>query len=152
MHRIKYKGVKEAAQLMGEWYGKELAANNTFPDPAVLVPVPLHPKKQRIRGFNQSEWFANGLSKHTGIPVNTTGLLRESWSETQTKKSRYLRWENVKEIFVARDKSAFENKHVILVDDVITTGATLEACARQILDLNCGVRVSILTLAFAGGV
>jgi ComF family protein len=152
MHRIKYKGAKEAAHRLGLWYGRDINDATAFIDAAMLIPVPLHRKKEKQRGFNQSEWFAKGLSESTGIPVNTTALAREQWSETQTKKSRYLRWENVKEIFKVKDASAFEGKHVIIVDDVITTGATIEACARQILELNCGARVSVLTLAFAGGV
>jgi ComF family protein len=152
MHQIKYKGAKEIAYRLGQWYGRELADKSSFESTYVLVPVPLHPKKERQRGFNQSEWFAKGISENTGVRVNTTALTRETWSETQTKKSRYSRWENVKEIFKVKDPSAFENKHVVIVDDVITTGATIESCARQILELNCGARVSVLTLAFAGGV
>lgn len=152
MHLIKYKGLKEAAYRLGQLYGRELADSGAFMGADMLVPVPLHPRKERKRGFNQSEWIAKGICDSTGIPVNTTALVRERASETQTKKSRYSRWENVSEIFKVKDPPAFENKHAVIVDDVITTGSTIDSCARQILELNCGARVSLLTLAFAGGV
>jgi ComF family protein len=152
MHRIKYKGIKEAAHKLGSWYGRELSETGFLKDVDMLIPVPLHRKKQRQRGFNQSEWLANGISDTTGIPVNTTALAREQWSETQTRKGRYLRWQNVEGIFVVKDATALENKHVVIIDDVITTGATLESCVRKILDLNCNARVSVLTLAYAGGI
>ena len=114
----------------------------------VIIPVPLHPKKQKKRGFNQSEVFAMGLSSSMNIPIDTQTLIRTFASETQTKKSRFKRWENVKEIFELKNAKGLENKHLLLVDDVMTTGATLEACITELSKID-NVKISIATIAFA---
>ncbi|MGB0881729.1 MAG: ComF family protein, partial [Vicingaceae bacterium] len=111
-----------------------------------IIPVPLHKNKLKKRGYNQSEWIANGLSKAMDVPVNSTSLFRKQDSQTQTKKSRYKRWENVGEIFGLADES-LKNKKVLLVDDVVTTGATIEACAQVLKQHNC--KVLVATLAYA---
>ena len=149
MHHIKYRGGKEVARLVGLWYGEELSQSLGYNDIDMIIPVPLHAEKLKKRGYNQSEWFAMGLSDGMNIPVNTNCLYRIKNSETQTKKTRFKRWENVSDIFDVKNPEQLKNKHILLVDDVVTTGATLEACAQTILDLNCGTIISIATLAFA---
>jgi ComF family protein len=149
MHQIKYKGKKDLAKILGTWYGTDLSPVPELRDLDYIIPVPLHPSKQKIRGFNQSEWFATGLSETMKIPVMSGNLVRMKNSDTQTRKSRYKRWENVHEIFHVADPDLIKNKHLLLVDDVVTTGATLEASAQTILALNCGAKISIATLAFA---
>jgi ComF family protein len=149
MHHIKYKGAKELAKMIGNWYGADLMQSPRFKNIDYIIPVPLHDSKLKLRGYNQSEWFASGLSKSMNVPVMNNNLVRVKKSETQTKKTRYKRWENVSEIFDVKDEKALLNKHILIVDDVVTTGATLEACAQTILALNCGTKISIATLAFA---
>ena len=114
----------------------------------VIIPVPLHRSKQRQRGFNQSDLIAEGLSQATGIPVDTGILERRTGTKTQTRKSRFDRWTNVSDIFRVRDDSRLAGKHVLLVDDVITTGSTIEACASELLRTE-NVSVSAVALAYA---
>ena len=114
-----------------------------------IVPVPLHEKKKRKRGYNQSEMLAQGLSVETGIPVVAHGLVRNDYTETQTHKGNYERWENVKDVFACVNREAFEGKHILLVDDVVTTGATVVACADALTDIP-GLRISVLSFALAG--
>lgn len=146
MHRFKYKGKKEIGELIGNIYGHELVKSNCFTDVDMIIPVPLHPEKQQKRGYNQSEYFAIGLAKAMNIPCNNQILVRAVASSTQTKKNRFERWQNVETIFKVIDENALQNKHVILVDDVITTGATVEACAFTLLKAN-NSKVSFLALA-----
>jgi ComF family protein len=143
---MKYNGKKEIGHFLGKIYGKDLVNSPFFHDVEVIVPVPLHKKRKWKRGYNQSEYIAMGLSESMRIPLDTKSLIRETASETQTKKSRFRRWENVKEIFAVRDFSSLQNKHILLVDDVITTGATIEACARELLKIQ-GVKISVVGLA-----
>jgi ComF family protein len=148
LHQIKYKEKKELARYIGSIYGAELLRSGRYTDIEVILPVPLHPSKFKNRGFNQSEWFAKGLSEILGRPLLGGVLVRILEAETQTGKSRIERWENVKDNFMVRYPEMIENKHALLVDDVVTTGATLEACACVLLS-NPDVRVSVLTLAYA---
>lgn len=148
LHKFKYKGFKDAGFELGKNYGYELKDADYFGNVDYIVPVPLHPKKERKRGYNQSLSIAEGLSYSLGIPVESKNLFRIKYTNTQTKKGRYERWENVNNIFDIRSKEIYENKHILLVDDVITTGSTLEACANAILECKDS-KVSIATLAFA---
>lgn len=148
LHQLKYKGNKEIGAYMGERYGKKLAQANLFSDVDFILPIPLHPKKLKIRGYNQSEWIAKGLSAGLGIPYNTSVLVRNTFTETQTKKSRFNRWENVKDVFEITDTELLTGKYVIVCDDVLTTGATTEAAVQKILGIE-GTRVSVVTLATA---
>jgi ComF family protein len=146
MHNFKYKGKKEIGVLIGSIYGQELSKSNTFSDADLIIPVPLHPSKLKKRGYNQSEYFAQGISNITKIPYNSNILLRTVASSTQTKKNRFERWQNVETIFNVVDSDLIANKHIILVDDVITTGATIEACTYTLLKA-APCKVSFLALA-----
>ena len=111
-----------------------------------MIPVPLHKNKLKKRGYNQSEWIAKGVAEAMNISINTTTLFRKEDSQTQTRKSRYKRWENVGEIFgIATNE--LEGKKVLLIDDVVTTGATIEACAQVLIKQNC--KVYVATIAYA---
>ena len=114
----------------------------------MIIPVPLHIKKLRTRGFNQSEVIAQGICQSMNIEVHEGILVRKIFTSTQTKKSRYSRWENVAGKFEIRNKDCIVGKHLLLVDDVLTTGATLEACAEEILKID-NVKLSVATLAYA---
>lgn len=148
IHFIKYKGMKELGFETGRRFGISLLESKGFSSVDFIVPVPLHPKKQKLRGYNQSEWIAKGISESMKKPVSTDNLKRNLHTSTQTRKNRYERWENVENIFEVTSPEEFEGKHILLIDDVVTTGSTLESCAFQILKIE-NVKVSIATLAFA---
>lgn len=145
IHQLKYKGRKEIGTLLGNLYGKDLMESEFLKTVDYLVPVPLHPKKLKARGYNQAEMIAKGLSEATSIPVFTENLIRLIHNPTQTKRSKTQRWENVKNIFDVKSPHLFEDKHILLVDDVITTGSTIEACSLALQKCN-GIRVSVVTL------
>ena len=148
IHAIKYKGLKELGLEAGRRFGDVLAEADHFKHVDVIIPVPLHPKKQKKRGFNQSEWIARGISESAEIPLNLNNMHRKIFTSTQTRKSRFERWQNVEGIFGLKNPDEYKNRHILLVDDVITTGSTLEACAYEILKIQ-NAKVSIATLAFA---
>jgi ComF family protein len=148
IHQLKYKGQQEVGVSLGKLYGYELRNSVDFKSVDLIIPVPLHTKRQRKRGYNQSACFAEGLAKTLHRPVDLSVLFRSAASETQTKKSRFTRWKNVESIFYTRNEQQVAHKHILLVDDVITTGATLEACAQTLLKIE-GVKVSIATIAYA---
>lgn len=148
LHAIKYKGNRELASTIGRWYGAELAASDRFGEADHIIPVPLHPKKLKQRGYNQSELFARGLSESMRATVNTSDLRRRQFTTTQTRKSKFERWENVEDTFELLPNHGLANKHVLLVDDVITTGATLEACCAELQKAE-GIRISVASIAFA---
>jgi len=147
IHNLKYNHKPEIGIRVGHLYGKTLGKSLFFRQADVIVPVPLHPHKRKMRGYNQSARFAEGLSESMGIPW-AEALRRTEMTETQTKKDRISRFENVKDVFEVADRKFIEGKHVLLVDDVITTGATIEACALKILTVP-GTKVSVVTIAFA---
>lgn len=148
IHNMKYKGIKEIGTLLGRIYGSSLG-NSEFTDPIdIIVPVPLHPSKKRSRGFNQSELIAAGISEVTGLKVNNSAVVRSVASSTQTRRSRYDRWVNVEGIFEVADPESLAGRHILLVDDVITTGSTIESCVNAILKVE-GVKVSVAALAYA---
>ncbi|MDA3779327.1 MAG: ComF family protein [Bacteroidales bacterium] len=147
IHKFKYNGVKEIGFVLGKVLGNEIK-NSKFKDIDIIIPVPLHPKKLRKRGYNQSDWIAMGLGKTMKNKVDCKNLYRNIHTSSQTNKSRFERWKNVENIFELKNKSQLLNKHILLVDDVVTTGSTLEACANIILKIQ-GTRVSIITLAIA---
>lgn len=148
LHSIKYRNRPKAAQYFGRLYGTELKGAEAFKDATLIIPVPLHRKRLMQRGYNQSEYFGKGLSESMGIKMRSTVLRRIRHRKSQTTKSRYERYENTAGIFKIVRPKDIAGQHVILVDDVLTTGATLEACASALLEVE-GVRVSVITLAFA---
>jgi ComF family protein len=148
IHNLKYKGIREIGYELGKIYGLSLKSSGFTDDIDIIIPVPLHPEKIHARGFNQSEIISSGISEVTGVPVNTGSLYRLRVSATQTKRSRYDRWINVEGIFSVVDQEQIREKHVLLVDDVITTGSTIESCANELLKTE-GVKVSAVALAFA---
>jgi len=148
IHNLKYNGIQEIGHEMGRIYANNLRSSGFFEDIDLIVPVPLHPSKQRKRGFNQSECISSGISEATGLPVEFKSLRRISFSETQTRRSRYERWVNVEGIFYVANSTVFRGKHILLVDDVITTGSTIEACAAELLKIE-EVKISVIALAVA---
>lgn len=148
LHAIKYKGNKNLATLIGKWYATDLKNNPIITTAQYIIPVPLHHKKLKQRSFNQSEEFAKGLAMELTTPLNTEILIRSDYTATQTKKNKYERWENVEDKFELTNIEELKNKHIILVDDVITTGATIEACC-AILQKIEGIKISVLSIAYA---
>ena len=148
LHALKYKGNKEIGEKIGKYAALDLLESAEFNTVDVIIPVPLHPSKYKKRGYNQSEWIGKGLSEILQVPQNTTNLRRTKENTTQTKKSVFERYENTEGIFKCTENSAFAGKHVLLVDDVLTTGSTLEACILALL-LCPEIRISVFTLAVA---
>lgn len=148
IHELKYKGNQEVGITLGKMYGIDLLQSDLFKTVNVIIPVPLHKKKLKKRGYNQSECFAQGLTQSMNAETDLKTLFRAKASETQTKKSRFSRWKNVETIFQLKETKSLQGKHILLVDDVITTGATLEACAQTLLQIP-DVKISIVTIAFA---
>jgi ComF family protein len=148
MHQFKYKGIQKIGDMLGNMAGKQLVENPIFSNADVIIPVPLHQSRLRKRGYNQSACFAAGLSKKLNIPVDENNLVRVRATETQTHRSRFLRFENMKEVFTLKYPESLVNKHVLLVDDVVTTGSTLEACGAELLKVE-GLKLSIATIACA---
>jgi len=147
LHRLKYKNKPEIGRLLGKLFALDMKKNGWTDNIDAIVPVPLHRKKEWRRGYNQSAVFAEGIASEAGIPVLMQALARTRNTATQTHKTRAERIGNVQHVFKA-DCDAVKGKHLLLVDDVLTTGATLEACAQALLRAP-GVRVSIATLALA---
>lgn len=145
VYRLKYHHKKEIGVLLGRIYGKDLKGSDFIRSVDVIVPVPLHPKKEKERGYNQAEMIAAGLSLATAIPMSTGNLIRSVYNPTQTKRTKTQRWENVKGVFSVKHPPEFEDKHILLVDDVITTGSTLEACGLALQECK-NIKISIVTL------
>lgn len=146
VHNMKYRGIKEIGLELGRIYGNDLAKSDFLKGVDLIIPVPLHPSKERKRGFNQSMEIAKGLSIATGIPIEKETLARTPAKQTQTKLTRIDRWSNVEGIFYVNDPAKIANKHLLLVDDVITTGATIESCASELLKGE-NTKVSVVALA-----
>lgn len=149
LHRLKYKGRSDIGVYLGTRFGHELAQSPDFSSIDQIIPVPLHPDRLKTRGYNQSERIATGLSNAMNIPVNTQSLKRKTYTETQTLKSKDERWENVSSAFEADMPANLNGKHILLVDDVLTTGATIEGCAIALQKRFPNVKISVATLAFA---
>lgn len=148
IHYIKYKGLKELGYITGQRFGAVLKESETFSSVDIVIPVPLHPKKEKSRGYNQCDWIARGIGGSLQKEVSSDNLYRKIFTSTQTRKGRFERWQNVEGIFGLHRPEELAGKHVLLVDDVVTTGSTLEACTFQLLQLS-DTKVSIATLAFA---
>jgi len=148
LHNIKYQDQKELAKYIGNQYAQELLKDGFDFNFDVIIPIPLHKKKLKQRGYNQSEWFAAGIAEQSKIALSTGNLVREEETSTQTRKKKYQRWENVEGIFTLKDKEALKGKHVLLIDDVITTGATIEAAWLALKDVE-EIKISVAAIAFA---
>ena len=148
MHQIKYKGNKELGVYLGNLMGVALQQTNRFSNIDALIPLPLFPSKEKKRGYNQAALLCYGISEIIGKPVWENVVIRTIHTETQTRKNRVARWKNIEGKFQLNDAGKLKDKHVLLVDDVITTGASLEACGREILKSG-EVGLSICTLCYA---
>jgi ComF family protein len=148
MHELKYNNNQEVGEWLGYMMGKHIASMQLDPDSTMLLPVPLSTQKYKIRGYNQSEIIAIGISNETKIPLAPKQLLRIKNTTTQTKKTREERYQNMIEAFEIKDAILMTNKHIILIDDIITTGATIEACGLVLQKID-GVQISVLVAAIA---
>ncbi len=148
LHELKYRDNKEIGELMGKYAAVDLLNDEVFSSIDYIIPIPLHPKKYVKRGYNQSELICNGMAKIFNKPVDIKSLIRIRENTTQTKKSVFERYENTAGIFELKNPEVFKNKHILLVDDVLTTGSTIEAAIQALK--NCeGIKISIFTLAMA---
>lgn len=147
MHQLKYKNNKAVGRQLGRLMGESLKKSGRF-DVDVLVPLPLFPARERKRGYNQSAVLCEGIKESMNIPVLNDVITRPQFTETQTKKGRIERWKNIEGKFALIKPDVIASKHVLLVDDVITTGATLEACGAELLKAE-NVKLSIATLCIA---
>lgn len=146
IHNLKYRGHKEIGVFLGQWLGEELIKVKAFEEIDVVIPVPLHRKKLRSRGFNQVEGFGKEIAKSLNSKYIDDVLVKKSASRTQTLKKRLGRWGTIEETFLVEKPSKIRDKHILLVDDLITTGATMEACAGKIQEIE-GIKVSLATMA-----
>lgn len=147
VYRLKYNNRPDIGEDMGRVMAHEMQRSDFFSDIDVLLPVPLARKRYRQRGYNQSEMLAIGVSDITNLPIVTKALRRKEFHQSQTKLNRWQRQENVADTFQLVDDSHLKGRHVLLIDDVCTTGATLIACANALKDVE-GIRISSLTLGF----
>ncbi|WP_293299271.1 ComF family protein [Pedobacter sp. UBA4863] len=148
IHGLKYDGKTEIGTMLGKLLAQKLTESELYASIDLIIPVPLHQKKLRLRGYNQSEYIAQGLAEELVIALSTKNLTRNKATESQTKKARYTRYENMQTVFSVSNAAEIADKHVLLIDDVITTGATLEACGNALL--NHGIKkLSIAAIAFA---
>ena len=148
MHQFKYNGMQKIGNLLGTIAGEQLKNSELFNTADFIIPVPLHKNRLKQRGYNQSLCFAEGLALKLNAAIEDNNLVRIAATETQTHKSRFARFENMKEVFMVKNAEKLINKHILLVDDVITTGSTLEACGNQLLQIP-GLKLSIATIAYA---
>ncbi len=148
IHQLKYKGNQQVGHYLGELMGNALLKSDRFANIDYLVPLPLYADKEFKRGYNQSTILCNGMSSAMQIPVMNNNVLRQRYTDTQTKKHRSERWQNVEGSFAVKNPSILAGKNILLVDDVITTGATLEACT-QCMQQIAGLQISLGTLATA---
>jgi len=148
IHKLKYKRRRDIGLFLGEQLGRQLAESPLYATVDLIVPIPIHKKKLRTRGYNQSEQIALGIAKAMDLPVDTQSFVRLVHKQSQTRQQRLDRYENVENVFACADPERLRNRHVLLVDDVLTTGATM-ASAIATLKKATGCKVSVATLAIA---
>ena len=148
MHNLKYRGYQVIGEFLGEWLGEELKTSNAYKAIDVVVPVPLHKSKQRKRGYNQVEKFGKVLAKALNADYNSDTLIKISATKTQVFKDRLKRSLNIEANFTISNKDTLKHKHILLVDDIITTGATIESCANALFSIE-GIKLSVATMAIA---
>lgn len=150
LYRLKYQNHPETGEEMGRMMAQEMRADDFFSGIDAIIPVPLTKKRQRERGYNQSMEIALGVSMATGIPIMKHALVRKTFAESQTRKDRRARHDNVEDAFELNAGTPLQGKHLLIIDDVVTTGATIIACGKQLM--KAGVeRISVLTIGFAKG-
>lgn len=147
LHFLKYKGNKEIGTTLGEMAALEIGTTNFFDQIDLIVPIPIHKIKKQKRGYNQSDYIAEGISNITELKVDNNNVEKIINTASQTRKSRYDRYKNVSKTFAIKNIQAFENKHILIVDDVLTTGATIEAFGNELKKID-GVKLSLLTIAY----
>ena len=148
IHGLKYHGCRENGLFLGQEIGKSLLQAPDYQGIEYIIPIPLHPKKEKIRGYNQSHVIAEGISEIMNVPIAEKCLVRKVFTDTQTKKSREERYKNVKDIFDVKNAAKIAGKHVLLVDDVLTTGATLMSAGKALMEVE-GIKISVATVACA---
>ncbi len=145
IHHLKYRNKKEIGLMLGRLFANDLLNSDLLKPIDFIVPVPLHPKKEKQRGYNQVEFIAKGLSEVTGLPVSTGILVRKMHNPTQTKRTKTERWLNVQGIFDVTNSEIYHDKHILLVDDIMTTGSTVEACGVALQKCK-SIKISIATI------
>lgn len=148
IHQFKYKRMPKIGNKLGSIAGEQLLQNTLLKPVNYIIPVPLHKSRMRERGYNQSTHFAEGLAGKLQATVEEHNLIRVVKTATQTHKNRFARYENMQQVFAVKHPEKLEGKHIMLVDDIVTTGSTLEACAQELLKVP-GVKLSIATIAYA---
>lgn len=147
IHQLKYKGHQEIGKLLGNWLGHEIVTGNRFKNIDVIIPVPLHKKKLLKRGYNQLTVFCETLSNQLNVPVNSSALIKVQQRDSQTKKSKFNRWKNMTEQFELANSADLNGTHILLVDDIITTGATITNCAKVLFKIP-HITLSIAVMAY----
>jgi len=137
LHQLKYNNHPEVGRRLGKFFGKEMNDTGLANELDIIIPMPLYRSRQLKRGYNQSAMFAEGLMDSLGIPYNDTAIVRQINTSTQTRKNKTERWENVKQAFSVKDSAVIKNKRILLVDDIITTGASIEACGQELYNHGC---------------
>ena len=150
IHNFKYRKGWRYAQMLGEWYGVELLESGNYSDIDVIIPIPLHPIKKMKRGYNQCDWIAKGIGKVLGVEVDCHSVTRRKNNVSQTQLSYTDRWSNVDDIFTVKNPSAIAGKHILLIDDILTTGATIVSCGESISKRAPDCKFSIAVLGIAG--
>ena len=148
IYQLKYEGGKNTGVFLGKQIGYAIKDSTYFQNIDYIIPIPLHPKKEKLRGYNQSKYIAKGIQEILKVKTNNHSLIRTKNTDSQTRKKRFSRWENMMNSFALKKTRKLQNTHILLVDDVVTSGATLEACAHKLLDIE-GAKVSIVTIAVA---
>ena len=150
IHSFKYRKGWRYAQILGEWYGAELRESGNYNDIDVIIPIPLHPLKKIKRGYNQCDWIAKGIGKELGVEVDYHSVSRRKNNISQTQLSHTDRWGNVDDIFTVKSPKSLEGKHILLIDDVLTTGATIVSCGSSISKRVSDCKFSVAILGLAG--
>ena len=150
VHTLKYGGRDDVAEHLGAMMARQFMIDDFFVGIDVIVPVPITRRRRWQRGYNQSECIARGISEVTGIPVVKDALCRKTFARSQTQLNVYERQDNVSDAFLLRNGSSLAGKHVLLVDDIITTGSTIKACAQQLTSVS-GIKISVAALGFTKG-
>ncbi len=148
IHRLKYEGRKDIGHILGMMAGRKMLKSSFFKDIDIIVPIPLHPEKRAKRGYNQAAYFGKGISEILSIPMRQDVIKKHIYTKSQTTMSRMERIKNVFDSFELTDAMGIQGRHILIVDDVLTTGATIEACARKLLEAR-NIKISVVTACIA---